>query len=78
MSLIVSFYKDYDAMKKSEQWGPSLVKTEGEAIQRRIELFYNDGLKSALEISQFAQSVAKKAETKLRQICQDSDFDKIV
>jgi hypothetical protein len=54
MSLIVSFYQEYLKIKESGQWGPSLVHKEGESVKRKIELFYNDGLKSVLEISQFA------------------------
>lgn len=43
-----------------------------------MEAFYNDGWKFALEVSQYVESLTKKATEDLRKIYQDTDFDKIV
>ena len=43
-------------------------------MKKKIELFYNEGLKSALELGQFADSIARKAAESLKKIYLDQDF----
>ena len=74
MSLIVTFYQQYLAMKESPEWGPTLLEKEGEGVRKKIENFYNEGLKSALELGQFADNLARKATDSLKKVYHDADF----
>jgi hypothetical protein len=54
------------------------VKKESELVRKSVEQFFNEGLRSALEIGQYADTVARKAVEQLQKVHYDSDFEKLV
>ena len=78
MNLLVGFYREYVAAKESKEWGPTVVKQQGEMVSKKIQSFYSDGLKAGMELARYADAVSKRATESLQKIYMESDFQKIV